>query len=199
MDRFSGLPLELLLHITYYVLPAELEAFAQVSKRTSELVKPLLARHRALVRRHRVYCNDAGYSTLPVVLTAIAEDPLLGHYIRHFELTNKLSNVFKSVRHLTATEFDRVLLMLHENKFLESSSDAENRIKVDSAWRRGDEFGGFLLILFLSNLPNLERITFLSLGVGLCFLPKSSDIAADFMAIIRLYFRSWRDEQESCT
>ena len=166
MDKLSNLPLEISLHIINFVLPAELEVFAQVSRRIRELIHPLLDGHRALIQRHNFYYNNIGFSAIPALLTAIAENPLLGHYIRRFELTNQMNPTIESCRYLDATEFDRILSMLRENKLLESSSDDENRIRIDSAWRGGNDFGWFLMPLLLPLLPNLKELTLLTKQMG---------------------------------
>ena len=157
MDRLSDLPDELLLLVVHFVLPAELETFAQVSKKMYEFTSPLLPTHRAYIRRYTFYKNDGGASMIPPLLTAIAKDRLIGHYIRHFQLTDEMIDAVSSRRFLDALEHTLLLTLLQESKFLDPSSRTKE--KLEEAFQDSECFPWLLLPLLLPLLPNLKTLS----------------------------------------
>ena len=158
MNRLLDLPDELLLAVLHFILPADLEAFSQVSRKIYNFTKPLLPVHRAYIRRYTESVNDGGASVIPTLLTAIVKDRMIGHYIRHFDLTNILDDATSNRRHLDSSEFALLLCVVQETKLLEPQMQTKERL--DEALKASDDdISGFFLPLLLNLLPNLKILS----------------------------------------
>lgn len=88
MAPFSSLPVELLEHIAGYVMPEDIENFAQTSKHIRSVSIAALENHRQLNRKFAVISarSATATKTVKLVLEAVLAGPRIGHYVKKIQL-----------------------------------------------------------------------------------------------------------------
>ena len=170
MASFGHLPNEIILGILEFVLPEDLENFAQTSQRVFLLAKPLLEPHRQLIRRYSVTfkCeqlrrDDAFWSApIPSFFLIICNEPLIGHYIREVRLTytdpiryNYMYYIDQDMYRKQSTLVNAVIARSNVPK-LQSFYDLNEMLCLKAR----ESYEEFLVALFLLLLPNLNRLSF---------------------------------------
>lgn len=80
MAAFLDFPEELILEVVGFVLPENLENFAQSCKRIRSAACSALKQHRQLIRQHSLMKTEGG-CTISKTLKEVLVNPVIGHYI----------------------------------------------------------------------------------------------------------------------
>lgn len=94
MPQLSGIPNELLRHIVGYVMPEDLESFAQASKHIRSVSTSTLKHHHQLIRKYGSFSGRATAKTVEPLLRDVLANPRTGHYVKKMELCGFLAEDF---------------------------------------------------------------------------------------------------------
>ena len=123
MTTFSDLPNELLYETLHLTLPEDLENFAQISKRIQEVARPLLADHRALIRKYRRFENILnGKKAITLLLQDFLTNPHIGHYVRQARVNSDRSLYYPEL--YTESEIKSLCKVAAESNHLTPNQDA---------------------------------------------------------------------------
>lgn len=86
MATLLHLPHELLYRVFDFLLPEDLEKFAQSCKAVRSLAGPFLEQHRALVREYNTITNHGSPRAVGDILIKILRNPRLGRYVKELDL-----------------------------------------------------------------------------------------------------------------
>lgn len=179
MTGFRDLPNEIVCEVLKLVLPADLESFAQTSRRVFLLSRPFLQEHRKLIRLYATFDNYPppgqerhtetrdGFSVgpLPTLFRDVLNEPRIGHYIREVKLGFLLemnfsviySNRFGKGSALQKQQYDLI------DAAVAQSDLPEIRAKHEHLKYEGPNlnYGGedLLIALLLPLLPNLNNFS----------------------------------------
>ncbi|CAF9932592.1 hypothetical protein IMSHALPRED_008936 [Imshaugia aleurites] len=189
MAGFDDLPNELVSEVLKFVLPEDLENFAQTSKHVLLLSKPFLETHRQLIRRytifhsypppgqdrdtwyedmetHRLETRD-GFSVgpLPNLFKEILNQPRVGHYVRKVELDHLLNMHPDIIRNNNSDEAQG--LYKRQGDLIDAAVAQSDVPEVRDQYeclkdnRPNPAYGGeeLLISLILPLLPNLNRLS----------------------------------------
>ena len=168
MAGFDDLPNEIILETLRFVLPEDLENFAQASKRVFLLAKPFLERHRQLIRRYKRVCSRPPFQvlgTIPSLLRDIFKNPSIRRYVRDVELgslvttyTGNIQNdTFDEDEALYKQQFDLVDAVVNQS----NDPDIKSLYHATKWQSQSSKFGyaALLIALHLTLLPNLNRLS----------------------------------------
>ena len=151
MAAFLSLPNELVCRILSFVLPADIENFANCCRHVFSCSGPTLKKHRALIQKYHKYASDNSQNSISRLLLDILREPWKAHYVRN----------------LTLVEYD---IELQEKYSSEEAALLCKAVEDDSTVRQAIpsfnksdpqlfEYGEPACIaILLTLLPNLTRI-----------------------------------------
>ncbi|KAL6716817.1 hypothetical protein ACLMJK_004729 [Lecanora helva] len=182
MARMKDLPNELMLELLEFVLPADLENFARISKQIAALSSSLLVKHRKLIhdysRMKQQLKMPPGAENIPEILwlshrlKEVQMNPLIGHYVRTLEI-GRLSPV--PWHDLSKNDFKKRMadhLDLFNKTAADSKYDSKYFTVCAAVCHRSPKLGereyddSMMLALLLSLLPNLNRLRMTPPTVG---------------------------------
>ena len=176
MARFHDLPNEILLNVWKYVLPEDLENFAQISRHVFQLSEFLIQDHRNLIRVFRTFDSHQHTGTkdgftvgpVPMLFRDVLSDPRIGHYVRHLKfdtLLTKTSNTSPYISPNEAVErrkqqHDLVDFAVFQSKMPRLQSYYNHAKIAGFSSRHGATIGEETLVaLLLPLLPNLNSLS----------------------------------------
>ena len=151
MVPFCAFPGELILKVITFILPEDLENFAQSCQRFHSLADTALQKHRLLIRQHHTAKNVGG-RTIAKILKEVLVNPVIGRYIRDLSLNYIASG---SNHKYSAEDVELFVTATTESKFLSPSGPASL-----ACYRHFIEEGNedILLAILLPLLPNLRSL-----------------------------------------
>ena len=169
MAGFDHLPNEIILGILEMVLPADLENFAQTSKRVFLLAQPFLEPHRQLVRSYsttfksnQLRRDDAfWFAPIPSLLVKMRNEPRIGHYVREVNLEYsgpiRRNYLYYDDREVYEKQRNLVDAFIAQSNVsnLQSFYDLNERC----CFKSYESYEEFLVAFFLLLLPNLNRLS----------------------------------------
>ena len=117
MASFANLPVEILVEILQYVLPDDLENFAQTCQKVTLVAQPRLKNHRQLVRKYGFCSNTSGRRQfLKNLLHEVLDQECIARYIVRLDI----GELFETIFHIRQEEsaLARLLPLLHNLRTL---------------------------------------------------------------------------------
>ena len=170
MVPFRDFPRELILTVIPFILPEDLENFAQSCQRFRSLADSALQKHRLLIRQHHTTKIEGG-RRISKILKEVLVNPEIGRYIRDLSLNYILSSTsnHKFLHHkYSAEDLDLLVAASIESEFLSPRGQTPVACYRDFI-EQGNE--DILLAILLPLLPNLRslRIPPVSYGGTRCW------------------------------
>ena len=180
MAGFDDLPNELVSEVLKFVLPEDLENFAQTSKHVLLLSKPFLETHRQLIRRYTIFNtylprgrnrdtrtqDEFSVLPIPILFKHILNERRIGHYIREIEFNDVLFKrfIYTCIKSLEEAQelyqqhyCDLIDSAVAQSKVPEVRDRHEHFKKNSPRYRYGGE--DLLIALILPLLPNLNSLS----------------------------------------
>ena len=152
MVPFRDFPGEMILRIITFILPEDLENFAQSCQRFRRLAQSALRRHRLLIRQHHTTKNEGG-RTISKILKEVLVNPEIGRYIRDLSL-NYIAG--RNSNHKYSAE-DLELFVAASTKSESLSPRGQTQVPCYRDFiEQGNE--DILLAILLPLLPNLRSL-----------------------------------------
>ena len=159
MTGLCTLPDEIVLHILGLVLPADLENFAQISKKIQRVARPILHEHRERIRTHSLFQNRSRPAATATLLQNVLNDVRIGHYVRQMTLRNRPYEMSLTPQQFKLFEQAGAqyewLVSLEDAVLLDGRGDPHNQGWVEEV----------CLTVLLPLLPNLSSIN-IDVGFG---------------------------------
>lgn len=117
MASFADLPVEILVEILQYVLPEDLENFAQTCRKVTLVAQSRLKTHRQLVRKYGFCSSTSGRGQfLKNLLHEVLDQDCIARYIVRLDI----GKLFETVFHIRQEEsaFAKLLPLLHNLRTL---------------------------------------------------------------------------------
>ena len=149
------LPNEMLIQILRFVLPADLENVAQISRHVYQVTTPLLEEHRKLIRTYSTFSNQPYPDDTVKLLNKIIEQPRIGHYIRRAVLDYQAYRLFSL---LSVADIEHFAFSASQSDWLPNLIKLYhyNRKRILEQPEYAEDFAIAMLFLLTPNLTKLS-------------------------------------------
>ena len=152
MVPFHHFPGEMILTVITFILPEDLENFAQSCQRFRSLADSALQKHRQLIRQHHTTKNEGG-RTISKILKEVLVNSEIGRYIRDLSLNYIASR--NSKHKYSAEDLELFVAASTKSEFLSPRGQTPVACYRDFI-EQGNE--DILLAILLPLLPNLRSL-----------------------------------------
>lgn len=156
MAHFIGLAEELILEVITFILPEDLENFAQSCRRFHSVAKSASEKHRLFIRQYTTLKNE-GFRTIARTLRKVLVNPEIGRYIKNVSLDYVGGNQRNCNPPYSAEDLD-LFVAASKNSELLSPAGLNTFVGYEDFIGRGNE--DILLAILLPLLPNLRSLRF---------------------------------------